>query len=327
MKTLTNSEYKLLEKIITLTQDSLFNSLVSLLRKEGYSKITYDNKYYMCAEGDIPIALVAHLDTVFQTQPDTIYYDRSKNVVLNPEGLGADDRAGVFAILKIIKTGLRPHIIFLKDEEIGGKGAIALSKQPCPFAALKYLIELDRHGSNDCVFYHCENPKFTEYVESFGFEWNYGTYSDIYDICPEWKIAGVNLSIGYENEHSYQELLHVGQMLSTINKVIRMLNDAANIKEPFKFIRTTVLDDMKFYSSFFSHDIEKCSCCGRYFMVTELFQITDTDLLNNKLYCSDCIDNKIEWCNNCGNPYEKAEKKCPICNKENENKESVIISN
>ena len=35
---------------------------------------------------------------------------------------------------------------------------------------LKYIIELDRRGSDDCVFYQCDNHEFDAYVEKFGFQ-------------------------------------------------------------------------------------------------------------------------------------------------------------
>ena len=87
---------------------------------------------------------------------------------------------------------------------------------------LNYIIQLDRRGSNDCVFYECNNPEFVEYVEAFGFVTAHGTFSDISTICPSWGIAGVNLSIGYIDEHSYSEILYVGNMLATIGKVEKM---------------------------------------------------------------------------------------------------------
>lgn len=58
----------------------------------------------------------------------------------SPQGLGADDRAGIFAIIQIIKSGLRPHIILTTDEEVGGVGADLLSKNGNPFADLRYII-------------------------------------------------------------------------------------------------------------------------------------------------------------------------------------------
>lgn len=164
-------------------------------------------KDYIVAIGEIPIALVAHLDTVYKTPVSNLYYDRQKCIMWSPEGLGADDRAGVFAIIKILHEGLRPTIIFTTDEEQGGRGATVLGTQNCP-TKLKYMIELDRRGESDCVFYDCYNPEFVKYIESFGFKEAYGSFSDISFLMPPWKVCGVNLSIGYEEEHSYIEQLN-----------------------------------------------------------------------------------------------------------------------
>jgi hypothetical protein len=67
------------------------------------------------------------------------------------------------------------------------------------------MIELDRQGRDDAVFYDCDNPEFEEYITKFDFVSDWGTYSDISTIAPSWECAAVNLSIGYFDEHSYAE--------------------------------------------------------------------------------------------------------------------------
>lgn len=223
MKILTNSEALLMENIVSVSQESLQNVLYKFL-KDNYKRVIYDEDF-LVAEGDIPIALVAHMDTVFKMPPTEVFYDRKKNVMWSPTGLGADDRAGVYAIVQIIKSGFRPHIIFTTDEEIGCVGAQSLAEIPCPFKELKYIIQLDRRNSNDCVFYDCDNEDFKKYVESFGFVTAWGSFTDICEICSAWWVAGVNLSIGYRDEHTTSEVLFVGQMLSTIDKVKKMLSE------------------------------------------------------------------------------------------------------
>ena len=196
-----------------------------------YLKAKYDNvivtKDYIIAIGNIPIALIAHMDTVFKIPVSDLYYDQKKGVLWSPEGLGADDRAGIFAIIKILQDGLRPSVILTTGEEDGGVGACAIcDKYPeCPIPGLKYLIQLDRHGSNDCVFYDCYCPEFVDYVESFGFCERWGSFTDISFLMPEWQIVGVNLSIGYEDEHSRTEILNIGPLFDTIRKVKNMLTE------------------------------------------------------------------------------------------------------
>ena len=313
MKTFKNSELKTFEQLASLKQSSLKKVLASFLKKH-YKKVVHTEDYIF-AEGDIPIALTAHMDTVFKAPPEEIFFDPKKNVLWSPDGLGADDRAGVFAIVQIIRAGYKPHIIFTTDEEIGGKGATAIAQLDCPFKELKYIIELDRRGSNDCVFYDCENPEFNEYVETFGFEYNFGSYTDICEFCPEWGVAGVNLSIGYRDEHTTSEILFVGYMYSTIEKVKKMLDDAANAPK-FKYIRSKYSYGgwhANFYSEIYGagQGVYKCNHCSRYFMEEELFPAIMLDK-TTRFYCPDCLVDKAAWCDECGSAYERYSPEAPL---------------
>ena len=201
------------------------------LKESGYQNIVR-TPAYLFAEGQIPVALVAHADTVFKEEKGEkpVYYDREQGICWSPKGLGADDRAGIYAIIKLIKMGLRPHVIVTTDEEMGCVGAVKMVGKhgECPFKDLRFIIQLDRRGTDDCVFYDCENPEFTEFIETYGFKFAYGSLSDISVIAPAWKIAAVNLSIGYENEHSAVETLNIPAMCHTIERVATILHDVEN---------------------------------------------------------------------------------------------------
>lgn len=297
MLELSNSDYKLLESLVSLTQEELKMSMAKYL-KSKYKECILTQEY-LVAIGDIPIALVAHMDTVFKTPAYDLYYDREKGVLWSPQGLGADDRAGVFAIIKIIQAGYRPSIIFTTDEEKGGVGAAALnSAGPCPIPNLKYMIELDRRGKNDCVFYDCYCPEFTEYVSSFGFCEKYGTFSDISFLMSDWEICGVNLSVGYEDEHSYAETLHIRALYDTIDKVKRMLSK----KEipDFKYDEALYQD-----STWWKHLMygAHCSRCKSPHEEYELFPVKGLDG-TPKFYCCNCIADHVDWCDECKEAYE-----------------------
>ena len=316
MRNLTNSECKFLKQIAQLRQTPLRKALGGFL-KGKYDKIVQTSEY-IYAEGDIPIALVAHMDTVFKTLPKDIYYDRDSNVMWSPTGLGADDRAGVFAICQIIKAGLRPHIIFTTDEEVGGLGARALSLLPCPFKDLRYIIQLDRRGEKDCVFYDCDNKDFETYVEGFGFENAWGTFSDISYLAPAWKIAAVNLSIGYFSEHTTSEILNVNYMLDTIEKVKVMLNQEEI--PSFEYIECdySAYGYGTWWDEYYNIGGKKAKCCvcGHTCDEHDTFPVkfaADTELP----ICLDCIShNSIKWCRFCGLPYvgnSGAEGLCYTC--------------
>ena len=316
MRVLTDKDYRLLEKLVSLTEKGMLKVMAQ------YLKTKYDNivitKDYIIATGDIPIALVAHMDTVFKEPVSDLYYDKAKGVLWSPEGIGADDRAGIFAILKIVQDGLRPSIILTTGEEMGGVGASAIcDKYPdCPIPGLKYMIQLDRRGTNDCVFYDCYCPDFVSYVESFGFCEQWGSFSDISFLMPQWNIVGTNLSVGYVGEHSKTEILHINPLLDTIKKVKRMLSE----KEIPSFEYNELigagswwgraLNSMEWFNI-------KCAKCKKNFSEYEMFPVVGMDG-TTKLYCPDCLVGNIEWCEVCGNPYEvknpsEDKKICSVC--------------
>lgn len=320
MQVLSSNDYKLLKSLFRLTQKGLHKTLNSYLDRK-YDTILKTKDYSM-AIGNIPVALVAHMDTVFKNPPKNIYYDERQGVLWSPDGLGADDRAGIFAILKILQSGLLPTIIFTTDEESGGLGADSLIRDypECP-TNLKYIIQLDRRGTSDCVFYDCNNKDFIKYVEDFGFIENFGSFSDISIICPEWKIAGVNLSIGYEDEHSFTETLHINPLFSTIAKIKRMLKEKTI--PSFKYIPSPLYKYKGTYSKGWYYDwddediVEEkfvCENCKQKFLEYEVIPVVRE---NGKTvyYCPDCCVDYVEWCEECGEAFEETTDMhvCPEC--------------
>ena len=304
MRVLTGKEMKAFEQIVGLSQPALKAVMSRFLVKKYGSENVVETGEYVIAKGSIPIALIAHMDTVFKTPAKDVYYDTRKNVIWSPTGLGADDRAGVFAIVQIIKSGLRPHIILTTDEEIGGVGATILGSEECPFEDLRYLIELDRRGENDCVFYDCANEEFIEYVETFGFKEAFGSFSDISMIAPEWEIAAVNLSIGYRDEHSTGEVLFVSDMFNTIDKVKKMLSEDMEKVRKYNYIPSAYSFN---WLNAFKTDYKKhyaCWGCGTYHEREDLFPVKSLDG-NIDLYCLECATkSNIEWCAICGEAFE-----------------------
>ena len=204
-----------------------------------YDEVIYGNTTdYLYAKGDIPILLVAHMDTVHKKLP-RVEQDIQQNILWSKTGIGADDRAGIAAILRILKDGYRPHVLFTDGEECGCLGAkVAVKELPAP--EVNYIIQLDRKGSIDSVYYDNDNDKFEEYVNSFGFKTAMGSFSDISALCPIWGISGVNLSIGYYSAHSDSEYLKINEWESTVKKVKQMLDSPPTeffeyIEKPYSY--------------------------------------------------------------------------------------------
>lgn len=313
MRVLNDNDYKLFERLVSLSQKGMHEAMTQFLRAK-YKNNVIVTKDYIVAIGDIPIALIAHMDTVYKTPVVDLYYDQRKGVLWSPQGIGADDRAGIFAIMKIIQSGLRPAVILTTDEEEGGLGATVLASKECPIPGLKYMIQLDRHGTNDCVFYECFNEEFYNYVESFGFCEAYGSFSDISFLMPQWNICGVNLSVGYEDEHGVEETLHIAPLYDTITKVQKMLCE----KEipDFEYDEMVYTGSSRRWKTAMMYG-QHCSKCKKLYSEYELFPVIGLDK-KTKFYCPDCIVGAVEWCDYCGEAYEMEgpandKKMCKVC--------------
>lgn len=242
---------KTLEEFLQPTQKQLFKRLC----KKFKDKTLISKGNFILVHGQAPIMLVAHLDTVHEKPVHDICISADGNIMMSPQGIGGDDRCGVFALVKIFQSAqVKPWLLFTTDEEIGGIGAKAFclahkQKQlPKEVDSLKFIVELDRRGVNDAVFYRCANKDFETYITGKGFKFAQGSFSDISLIAPELGIAAVNLSCGYYSAHTRHEYINRKELDSTIGRVIDIINEAAKLPrfeyiehiqpvEPSKFIR------------------------------------------------------------------------------------------
>lgn len=308
-------DINLLKGLCGLSEFKILKLISDFLIQKEYTPFL--NEHYLLAEGNIPILLVAHADTVFPKTPREIYYDSEKNVMWSPSGLGADDRAGIFGIVKILqhKSNLRPHVLLTTGEECGGIGVSQLITDfpQHPFQDLKYIIELDRQGFNECVFYNCDNQDFVNYIISFDFIEEIGLFSDISILCPAWGIAGVNLSIGYFEEHSYSERLFLNKTFDTIDKIITMLQ-SSDEAEHFAYFSNTEAD-------LYNIDIDFCDICHQKYPDSGLMVGQAVDSTNTVFYayvCPSCAKQHFQRCKNCGTDFIDSNKNdyCYVCRKE-----------
>lgn len=217
-----------LEKIVKMTQMELKGYVVEELKQNGYDVAVGDG--YVYAKGTEPYLLTAHLDTVHEKKrgmPKQINYEKKngKTIMSSPQGIGADDRGGVYAVLELMRD-FHATILFCEDEEIGSKGAAKFVNTEHIFdlCDLNYLIQIDRRGSHDAVFYECGNKEFQKFIEdNTDFVKAYGSWTDICELSPECDVASVNFSTGYYDEHTVQETLVLEELEHTIEQVRHLL--------------------------------------------------------------------------------------------------------
>lgn len=188
------------------------------------------------------VLLIAHVDSVWNDSPklkaeyngDGMIFSASKVRGLNEHGLpgyegvgiAADDRAGI-ALLWLFKD-LGHSLLITGDEETGCIGSLAITgskKKMDKINEHRFAVEFDRNGRKDLVFYQVGTKPFIDYCCNSmpKYERAEGTSSDISYLCE--KICGVNISVGYKNEHRISEVLNLRWWLRTCNTAYNWLSD------------------------------------------------------------------------------------------------------
>lgn len=333
MPTFNAKDRRAFQNLCHLSERGVLSLMTDLLhQKYDHDKIV-STPSFVYAFGDIPVALVAHADTVFKLPPalDQFFYDQERDVIWNPDGMGADDRAGIFAIIQILRRyRLKPHVIITTGEESGCIGAGKLIAHMVQFKEpLKFMIQLDRRNHNDAVYYDCDNPDFEKFITPFGFKTEWGTFTDISVLGPVWGIAAVNFSIGYEDEHHEIERLHVDWMYETIEKTVRILRhvQAHPEMEAFKYIpaystyggyggyRYVYSDGLWDYEDEWGNPYDAknikpgyvhCDWCHREVPDTNIISVKfehGTTALDMCLDCHSKVSHQVVWCKECGQAY------------------------
>lgn len=336
MPTFSVKDRRAYQNLCHLTERGVLSLMSDLLHQKYDKDKVVSTPSFVYAFGDIPVALVAHADTVFKIPPalDSFFYDQERDVIWSPDGMGADDRAGIFGIIQILrKYHMKPHVIITTGEESGCIGAGKLVAHMVQFKEnLKFMIQLDRRNRKDAVYYDCDNPKFEKFITPFGFKTEWGTFTDISILAPVWGVAAVNFSIGYEDEHHEIERLHVDWMYETIDKVAKILHyvEAHPEMEKFDYVPaygSYVYGSMRgqrpyiYGDGLWDYDDEfdgeykpyqpkkgyrHCDWCHKEVPETNTIPVrfehgtTDLDMC---LSCHEKVAHQVVWCKECGTAY------------------------
>jgi hypothetical protein len=171
------------------------------------------------------VLLVAHADTVFLDTPhlkveynDGLFKsgekirflkEKTKLPVVGGIGIGADDRAGIALLWHLRNSG--HSLLITNGEENGCLSSMMFMAQDDRAALInehQFAIQFDRNGRDDLVFYDVSTDEFEDYcLIQTGYKKAEGSFTDIRVLCE--TICGVNISIGYKNEHSCNEVLNL----------------------------------------------------------------------------------------------------------------------
>lgn len=228
---------KTFEQICKMSQAEVKKYMEEFLSYNNYAVINEDGYLYAIPQEDkVSVLLVAHMDTVHKTKCTEIINENGK--LSSPQGIGGDDRCGIYMIMNVIKE-LHCSVLLTEDEEKGGIGANKFAKSAhIKNLNVNYMIEFDRKGCCDAVYYSCDNKDFKTFVkETTGMKEAMGTYSDISTLMPAAKLAGVNFSCGYYNAHTVSEYVVFDEMEDVISAAKNMIKEPC--EKPFEYVAKT----------------------------------------------------------------------------------------
>jgi hypothetical protein len=202
--------------------------------------IKFDKKGNMHKKiGDAPILWSCHIDTVHQKkgfQKIEYWINKDGDTFLGVQNgeksscLGADDTAGVWMMLEMIKRGVEGHYIFHRGEECGGIGSRWLAKTtPDVLKDIKYAIAFDRRDTGSVITYQggtrCCSDEFADsLIEQLGMKHtkdkggaftDTASYVDLVAEC-------TNISAGYYNAHCPSENVNIDYLFKLRDAICKM---------------------------------------------------------------------------------------------------------
>lgn len=231
-----------LKEVLCMTDKQCEEYLVGALHRKGYhvvSGFVAERKAagfifaYPPDKRILPILLMAHWDTVrskggkISDEPVTLFEEFGK--IENASGiLGADDRAGICAILETIETfNEKPLVLFTNLEESGGVGMkeFLASDMLREWVDSIYLaISCDRQGHNQWVcYYNNGNEELESLMSRLGYVEEVGTWTDGARLACQYNLSHVNISCGGYLQHTADEFLLVDSFESCVERLCNLV--------------------------------------------------------------------------------------------------------
>lgn len=246
--------------------------------------------------GDSPIIWSVHTDTVHHSAcMQTLHVDPVSDIVgLSRRAkryascLGADDTAGVWLAIELIKAGVAGHYIFHTEEESGGIGSSSIALDaPELLAGAQFAIALDRMGTSDIITHQfggrCASDTFAESLASQlnvnGLKYSTSSHGTFTDTANYVDAIGecTNLSVGYYHAHTPNEVLDLRHLFALRDALVGIDVEAlVASRQPGEYDRESVTR-WSGMSAFYGTTIsqrpvyayeadEYCDeCSGRYF--------------------------------------------------------------
>jgi hypothetical protein len=223
-------------KLTSRTYPHGSEDLVIPLLPKGLMTDAFGNLYLEV--GKTTTMFTSHLDTA--TKADCEIKHVFENNLIKTDGtsiLGADDKAGVTIMLHMIENKVPGLYYFFLGEEVGCVGSKKLAeylKKDNIFPHIKKCIAFDRRGTTSVINFQfgtrcCSDAfakdlasKFNGAVAGLKFEADpTGLYTDSAQFIPIISEC-TNISVGYQNEHTFNEVQDIEFLQKLADAVIKI---------------------------------------------------------------------------------------------------------
>jgi hypothetical protein len=205
---------------------------------------TWDNAgnvYFVKGESETYPVVVAHLDQVQKHHSKDFKAVVTEDIVFgySPsekeyQGLGADDKNGLWIALKCLQTFDVIKVAFFVGEEIGCVGSSKCDMNF--FADARFVIEPDRRGGSDLITeISCMDIASEAFLNSFdyasfGYKKTSGLMTDVLELTERGVgVACINMSCGYYNPHSDEEFTVISDLLNALDLVEHIITVCTDV--------------------------------------------------------------------------------------------------
>lgn len=205
---------------------------------------TWDNSgnvYFKKGISDTYPVVVAHLDQVQKHHSKDFKAVVTEDIIFgySPsekeyQGLGADDKNGLWIALKCLETFDVIKVAFFVGEEIGCVGSSKCNMDF--FADARFVVEPDRRGGGDLITeisgLDIASEAFLNAFDyaSFGYKKTSGLMTDVLELTERGVgVACINMSCGYYNPHSDEEFTVISDLLNALYLVEHIITTCTDV--------------------------------------------------------------------------------------------------
>ena len=239
---------KLLKKLYRISSPSnneteMLSFIKSLLKGANipYTQDVKGNIYATKGDSDEYPCVVCHVDEVHKVrksgymvvETDGIIYGINSET-MSYEGIGADDKNGIWVCLRALNDFDVVKCAFFVAEEVGCIGSNAADMKF--FDDCRFVLQCDRKGSSDFI----TNASCTELcsdeflkdanISQFGYKEEHGMMTDVMTLKENGlKVSACNISCGYYNPHSNNEMTRISDLLNCYELVKSIITNCTKV--------------------------------------------------------------------------------------------------